>query len=157
MGVDRGASTEEYSSSTAGYSAQEEEGTHGVDSRRDHADPAGGGPAAVEKPAAKQGFWIGLGFESREAYMSYLQRQQSLQPGWRRGERVPVARMPADEVAELETPPPRLELRNRQVNVKLRRSEGKDLDSAARDFGVAPSTLARMLVNRGVKAILERE
>jgi hypothetical protein len=47
------------------------------------------------------------------------------------------------------------EMRTRQVNVKLRRSEGSDLDRAARIYGLAPSTLARLLVNRGVKAILD--
>lgn len=46
------------------------------------------------------------------------------------------------------------QLRVRQVNVKLRPSEGADLDRAAGIYGVSPSTLARMLVNRGVKAIL---
>jgi hypothetical protein len=45
--------------------------------------------------------------------------------------------------------------RRHQVNVKLREHERAQLEQAARRYGVAPSTLARMLVNRGVKAILD--
>jgi hypothetical protein len=43
----------------------------------------------------------------------------------------------------------------RGTPVKLRAGEGAELDEAASIYGLAPSTLARLLVNRGVKAILE--
>ena len=85
--------------------------------------------------------------------MAYMRRQQARQikP---RGARVPVARLPGEEVGDIapprRIPPPR----TRQVNVKLREQEGLDLDRAARSYGVAPATLARMLVNRGVTAII---
>ncbi len=39
--------------------------------------------------------------------------------------------------------------------MKLRRREGDELDRAAALYGLAPSTLARLLVNRGVRAILD--
>ncbi len=40
------------------------------------------------------------------------------------------------------------------MNVKLRPQEGAELDRAAKAYGVAPTTLARLLVNRGVRAIV---
>jgi hypothetical protein len=45
----------------------------------------------------------------------------------------------------------------RQVGVKLRPVDYDLLTEAARLYGVAPSTLARMLVRRGAQAIIDRE
>jgi hypothetical protein len=64
--------------------------------------------------------------------------------------------VPGGGIGAIENPriPP---LRKRQVNVKLRPGEADDLDRAATLYALAPSTLARMLVNRGVRAILDRD
>jgi hypothetical protein len=67
---------------------------------------------------------------------------------------VPKVELPGAEIGKVGNP--RLpEPRLRQVSVKLRASEGEDLDRAAKIYALAPTTLARLLVNRGVRAILE--
>jgi hypothetical protein len=59
------------------------------------------------------------------------------------------------------TAPPRLPAqphrRERQVNVKLSSEDYDSLAYAADEYGVAPTTLARMLVRRGVLAMVRGE
>jgi len=43
----------------------------------------------------------------------------------------------------------------RQVGIKLRPADYEALASAAFLYGVRPTTMARMLVNRGARAVLE--
>jgi hypothetical protein len=43
----------------------------------------------------------------------------------------------------------------RQVNVRLDRDQYRDLCDAADLYGVAPTTMARMLVRRGARAVLD--
>ena len=52
-------------------------------------------------------------------------------------------------------PPDREEPRDRQVNVRLDPRRYRDLCKAADLYGVAPTTMARMLVRRGVLAVLD--
>jgi hypothetical protein len=142
-GTDPEQSTDEYSPGTPGYFERAE------------LPGEGEGEADATTP-----FWKRLGFDSYQAYIDYMERQQArLAPGPRRS-RVPKVELPGGEVGEIGQPRPgagreRRERRLRQVNVKLRPSEGEDLDRAARIYALAPTTLARLLVNRGVGAILD--
>jgi hypothetical protein len=111
----------------------------------------GAAPEPSEPPEPpKVPFWSRLGFDSFRAYMDELNRLQGP-----RDNEVPEVTLPGDEVGEIGGPQ-LFEQRLRQVNVKLRRSEAADLDRAAAIYGLAPTTLARLLVNRGVEAILGR-
>jgi hypothetical protein len=113
-------------------------------------------PPEAKAPADADGreFWKPLGFDTHADYMRYLRRMQTLYEPLPKGTEPPTPRLAGAEIADVESAAAR-EMRTRQVNVKLRRSEGSDLDRAARIYGLAPSTLARLLVNRGVKAILD--
>jgi len=51
--------------------------------------------------------------------------------------------------------PPAEEPMERQVNVRLDASKYRDLCAAADLYGVAPTTMARMLVRRGTRAVLD--
>jgi hypothetical protein len=120
-------------------------------------DAEGGGEAEGDRGGEQSGrrpFWLGLGFDSFEAYIKHLKEMQTLYQPLPRGTPAPTPHVPGAQVGDVERRP-RLEHRRRQVNVKLRDAEGAELDEAARIYGLAPSTLARLLVNRGVKAILE--
>ena len=99
-------------------------------------------------------FWKRGGFESFQAYLDEQERLRDLYEP-RRSRRRSFAELPRDELGELKVPrnPPR----SHQVNVKLRIAEWFDLCEAARDFGVAPSTLARLLVSRGIEVLASRE
>ena len=106
-------------------------------------------------PEPDQPFWARLGFDSWRAYIDEQKRLQSLDdPSPLAGSEVPAPRVPGAEVGRI-GPPFVIETRPRQVNVKLKLGEGGDLDRAALLYGLRPSTLARLLVNRGVRAILE--
>lgn len=130
-------STTEYSAGSDEYSAPEEKSS------------SGGGNGYE--------FWKPLGFETRADYIAYLQRQQNLLGPLPRGTPVPDADRPEDQAGDIgDGLPEYLRPRRRQVNVKLRDGEGADLDRAAKIYGLAPTTLARLLVNRGVAAILEK-
>ena len=94
----------------------------------------------------KDPFWERLGFDTWDAYMEYLRRQQSMY------DRPPPVE---DAVSTTGLPVRTRERRSRQVNFKLLAEEGADLDRVAKVYGVPPATLARMLVNRGVQLIVE--
>jgi hypothetical protein len=116
-------------------------------------DPVTGLPPMTGE-GYKRKFWEPLGFESFDAYLRHMNRMQTLYTPLPRGSRVPTPegiQAPAEAVVS-----PRPELRRRQVNVKFREAEGEALDRAAGIYGLAPATLARVLVNQGVAAILKR-
>ena len=104
--------------------------------------------------ASEAPHWKRAGFASFQDYMDYLRRQQRIyDPTPLRGTQVPAAELPT-------TPEPRRPgplLRDRQVNVKLRAHEHDELGRVAQLYGVPPATLARLLVVRGVRAVLDRE
>jgi len=101
-------------------------------------------------------FWARFGFESLQAYLDEQERIRSkYEIAPRRGEIPPTPDALAGGTAGIGPVDP-YELRTRQVNLKLRRGEGDNLDRAASLYGIAPTTLARLLVNRGVRAILDR-
>lgn len=140
----REPSTHRYPAGTEGYSSAGEEATLAGESDAD-------GPRAGDGDPLK--FWAQLGFESFDAYLAHVEDLQTRGRS-RLGERVPVARVPGAELGD-HPAPERPYLRQRQVNVKLRSPEGEELDRAAALYGLAPTTLARLLVNRGVRAILD--
>ena len=51
-------------------------------------------------------------------------------------------------------PPARERRFSRQIGLRLSFEDYEDLSRAAEEYGIAPTTLARMLVRRGVTAIL---
>jgi hypothetical protein len=129
-----------------------------ADSTREYTDGTGEYSSAEEKgdPSAEnREFWKRLGFGTFREYISYLNRMQEQLAPLPRTARPPAPDVSGLEGAEIE-PPRSDQLRRRQVNVKLREGEAEDLDRAARIYGLTPSTLARVLVNRGVAGILEK-
>ena len=99
-------------------------------------------------------FWKRGGFESFQAYLDELERLRDLyEPG--RSRRRSFNELPRDELGELKVP--RNLPRSHQVNVKLLVAEWFELCEIARDFGVAPSTLARLLVSRGIEVLASRD
>jgi hypothetical protein len=63
--------------------------------------------------------------------------------------------LPGGSLADGREPARRPKLAYRQVGVKLSWSQYRELQHAAELYGVTPTTLARMMVNRGTRAILE--
>ena len=63
--------------------------------------------------------------------------------------------MPGDELAESDGFPRLLQPNYRQVGVRLKWPQYGDLEHAARLYGLTPTTLARALINRGARAILD--
>ena len=70
--------------------------------------------------------------------------------------RLPTPSLPGAELGGLRRPSGRPHA-TRQVGVRLTPSDYELLIQAAELYGVAPSTLARMLVRRGAQAIVARE
>lgn len=132
--VENGESTQEYSGGTDGYSAPDEDGN--------------------ASPSAEP-WWKRAGYSSLHEFIDEQDRLRAKYEILPKGTPVPETELPGAEVGTVD--PATLENRVRQINVKLRPSEGEDLDLAAKRYGLAPSTLARALVNRGVRAILEAD
>jgi hypothetical protein len=63
--------------------------------------------------------------------------------------------MPGDELAESDRFPHPLQPNYRQVGVRLKWPQYGELEHAARLYGLKPTTLARALINRGARAILD--
>jgi hypothetical protein len=127
--------TQGYPTGTEGYPTTEEHA---------HASSQGAGrPNADEPPPSP--FFEANGFASRREFIDHMNEQrEQLVEEWRT--RLPTPRVPGRELAS-----------SRQVNVKLRGRDSSALDEAAALYGLAPTTLARLLVNRGVAAILGNE
>jgi hypothetical protein len=111
----------------------------------------GGAEASESADAgADAPFWKRLGFASFEAYLAELARLRDLyEPRPRR--RRSLAELPGQELGKLVVS--RREPLSHQVNVKLRVEDWHALCAAASEFGIAPTTLARLIVERGVEAI----
>jgi hypothetical protein len=121
---------------------------------RSSADYSGAASESSSPAPADVPFWERLGFDSWDAYMVYLRRQQSMyDPPPPVEEAAATTGLPGEELGRLR--PRRREKRRRQVNLKLLADEGAKLDRVAKVYGVPPATLARMLVNRGVQLIIE--
>jgi hypothetical protein len=109
--------------------------------------------------AESQKFWERLGFESFRAYMDYLEEQQNKLTLFGGEPRVDLPPPDTQVLPETESPRPRSDPRPdvRQVGLKLAREDYDQLVEAAEAYGVAPTTLARMLVRRGVRAVLKAD
>jgi hypothetical protein len=101
-------------------------------------------------------YWRGLGFSSFEEFLEGLEADQTrlneLYWGRRRRD-PPPASLPGGEIGDVGKVRRRKPVR--QVGIKLRPADYEALASAAFLYGVRPSTMARLLVNRGVRAVLE--
>lgn len=144
-----------YPPGTEGY-PRGENGRAGVDAG---STVGGGDPTDTpEGPRRGDAYWRSLGFSSQREFNEALERdQRRIGEKWR-GRRgapaVPTAPMPGDEIADV----PRARRKPlRQVGIKLRPDDYEALARAARLYGARPTTLARLLVNRGVRAVLEAE
>ncbi len=98
-----------------------------------------GYPADREDPTETEGYWVKLGFESEDAFWESL----GARPAGGVQTDVPKAALPDRG----RTPTPFV----RQVNIKLATETFEGLQRLADSYGVAPSTMARMLVSRGVR------
>ena len=132
-----------YPPDTAGYPV-EEGGASGA------GEDGRGGTAAP--------WWVGFGFSSHSEFIEALKEdQERIGAKWRRRRahpEVPAASLPGGEIADI--PRPRRKPL-RQVGIKLRPDDYDALARAARFYGARPTTLARLLVNRGVRAVLDAE
>lgn len=154
-------STERYPDGTRGYSVPPSGADIVADAAADEIArpdsgrrPEGDAVDAVAPVPVPVPFWKREGFASFQDYMAYLRRQQRLyDPAPLRGTLPPEAKLPPD-AGPLAADPM---LRSHQVNVKLRASEHAELVRVAELYGLAPATLARVMVNRAVKAALAQE
>jgi hypothetical protein len=122
--------------------------------RGEREDPAHGDSTEPQK------FWERLGFESFRAYMDYLEDQQSRRTLFGGGgPRIDLPSADTQVPSEAESPRPRSDSRPdvRQVGLKLAREDYDQLAEAADAYGVRPTTLARMLIRRGVRAMLKAD
>ena len=127
-----------------GETEEEEEGS-------DESDQDGSGERSP--------YWAG--YESPEAFFDHIEAERAkIQDHWEappRRRNIPTPDFPRGaEIAGSEGPAPR-QVAVRQVGVKLRPVDYDLLARAAELCGVAPSTLARMLVRRGSQAIVDRD
>ena len=63
---------------------------------------------------------------------------------------------PADDTVVRETRPRRGRGSDAQIGIRLSIEQAEELEEAAEMFGVARTTLARMLIVRGAREIVER-
>ena len=113
-------------------------------------------PKDEDEEADEDPYWRRLGFSSSREFLDGLEAHQSKLDQWfqrfRSGD-PPAASVPGDEIGELGVVTRRAPVR--QVGIKLRPADYAALANAAFLYGVRPSTMARLLVNRGVRAVLE--
>lgn len=104
------------------------------------------------------GSWSRLGFDSFDEFIDHIaEERRRVQGGFfEPPPRIPAAYIPGAEAGDIGDIRRRRPA-TRQVGVKLRHEDYELLVDAAAMYDVAPSTLARMLVRRGVLAIVERE
>jgi hypothetical protein len=114
--------------------------------------------SAEEAEEERKPYWAG--FESPEAYFDHIlaeraKVQRYLEPP--RGRQIPAPDFPGGDEIAGSGPLTRRQAAVRQVGMKLRPVDYDLLAQAAELYGVAPSTLARMLVRRGAQAIIARD
>jgi hypothetical protein len=104
--------------------------------------------------------WARLGFSSFEEFIEGLKTQQSLYPGVLGSpvdQPLPDPNLVDGEAGELGPRRPLKAGRNNQVGIRLTAKDYEMLAEAAKLYGVAPTTMARMLVRRGALAVVERD
>jgi hypothetical protein len=114
-------------------------------------------PSTAEYP-----WWESLGFGSLREYLDSFEEQQRRLDPLRTPRLAPVPeplsglQTPGQQAFDL-SPPQRADLRIRQVSIKLTPSEHEELVRVATSYGMPASTMARVLVIRGIRAVLEAE
>jgi hypothetical protein len=151
-------STYEYPAGTDEYPAGTDEYPAGTDEYSACKEYPGTRARNQEACVVRQKFWQRLGFESLEAYLEEVEAGWE-RIGWSRDGRRDRRSTPAPSLPRAQ-PPDRVRrssLRSRQVNVKLTPEDGDRLERVARLYGLPRTTMAQLLVNRGVRAVLEDE
>lgn len=104
-------------------------------------------------------FWERYGFASHRAWIEYLEKEQSRYRISSRDQSVDLpptgAQVPPDAAPAQPRPPERKQVR--QLGLKMAIEDYDQLAAAAEAYGVTPTTLARMLVRRGVRAMLRAD
>lgn len=98
--------------------------------------------------------WGRLGYESEDHFWRVQIESQRAWDATLGKRRPPRPRLPGSAPPER---PGSRDSRTRQVNVKLSADDHDALVEAARSYGLRPSTMAQLLVNRGLKAVAEEE
>jgi predicted HTH domain antitoxin len=105
--------------------------------------------------APPKGSWEWWRQATKEEMWAYIEETDE---EWRRmgfGRRRNRQRLPEPSLPVRSAPARREHVRHKQVNVKLTEEDHGRLEGAARVYGVRPATMAQLLVNRGVRAVLE--
>ncbi len=136
-------------------------GSDGYRSNIDEPGSADSDATALETRSEEpQPAWARLGFSSFEEFIEGLEAEQarySIFSDQTVRERIPDPNMVRGEAGELGPPPRGRAGRDRQVGIRMNAKDYGMLTEAAELYGVAPSTMARMLVRRGALAVTERE
>jgi hypothetical protein len=166
-GSTHAADSDGYRDDSDGY--QDDRDGNSTDSDQSRADSDGypgdsdGDPSAVEEVASKpavddEPFWARLGYASFDEYLAGFQASQDRfyndAPARRS---LPDPDVVGEEAGDVGAPAPRSRARDHAVGIRLSDRDYWLLSESAELYGVAPSTLARMLVRRGAQAILDRE
>jgi hypothetical protein len=153
--------THGYPSGTDGYPLSSDGRPVDPEEARAPEEPSSG-PAGPPDDESEGGgddaaYWRRYGFSSFQEFLEEFEAvQRRANPEWREYRDVrdlPASELPGDEIAEVA--PRRRRTPVRQVGVKLRAADYEALANAAFLYGVRPTTMARLLVNRGVRAVLE--
>ncbi|MGH2963854.1 MAG: hypothetical protein ACRDMH_00520 [Solirubrobacterales bacterium] len=120
---------------------------------------AASGPGETGRPTHPFA-WASEDYPSLEAFLDRIVEERAKVQGGLEGprprSRLPTPSLPGAELGDLRRPSGRPPA-TRQVGVRLTPPDYELLTQAAELYGVAPSTLARMLVRRGAQAIVARE
>jgi hypothetical protein len=107
--------------------------------------------------AGKGGFAVERA-TGRAVYVSGEIQWDVLRDGRRPRSSVPTPRIADGRDRPMPRRPPRHpDVRSEQINIRLNRADREAVRRAARLYGVAPTTLCRILIQRGVTAILDDE
>jgi hypothetical protein len=157
--------TDGYPSGTDGYPVDPATPSMESSSVRSSPGPADEKDQPHEEDQPKDGngerspYWAG--FESPEAFFDHIEAERAKVQGYldprRRLRQIPTPDFPGDDEIAGPWRLARQQAAVRQVGVKLRPVDYDLLAQAAELCGVAPSTLARMLVRRGAQAIVDRD
>ena len=155
-GSDGDLGNERYPAGSDGYQAGGEDPDGG---RLESEVGASSGPGETGRPTHPFP-WASEDYPSLEAFLDRIVEERAKVQGGLEGprprSRLPTPSLPGAELGGLRRPSGRPHA-TRQVGVRLTPSDYELLIQAAELYGVAPSTLARMLVRRGAQAIVARE
>jgi len=138
---DEPGDTREHPSDTEGYPTLS----------ADEGAPQAEGEARQVQP---QEWWARAGYPSFQAYLQELDESQDKMFGRRK----PRSELPTPGLGSPEAPARGAAgMKTRQVCLKISERDYEELSEAAAMFSARPTTLARMLVRRGVRAIIDAD